>query len=75
MGLSKLFNTINHQLLIAQPHAYGFDNSSLTLVLRYLSNRWQRTKINLSFSIWSELLQGVPQGSVLGPLLFNMYND
>ena len=76
MDLSKAFDTINHQLLIAKLHAYGFDKSSLTLILSYLSNRWQRTKINLSFSSWSELLQGLPQGSVLGPLLFNMYiND
>ena len=66
MDLSKAFDTINHQLLIAKLHAYGFDKSSLTLILSYLSNRWQRTKINLSFSSWSELLQGVPQGSVLG---------
>ena len=45
MDLSKAFDTINHQLLIAKLYAYGFDKSALTLILSYLSNRWQRTKI------------------------------
>ena len=64
------------RLLLAKLHAYGFDKSALNMVNSYLTNRWHRTKINSSYSTWRELLSGVPQGSVLGHLLFNIYlND
>ena len=76
VSLSKAFDTLNHELLIAKRSVHGFNNESLKLIRSYLTNRWQRTKINKSFSRWTELLQGVPQGSVLGLLLFNIYlND
>ena len=70
MDPSKAFDTLNHDLLIAKLHAYGFLEESLQLIKSYLTNRWQRRKVNVSFSKWSELLLGIPQGSVLGPLLF-----
>ena len=76
MDLSKAFYTLDHDLLLAKLHAYGMNLKSVELIRNYLSNRWQRTKVNTSFSSWSELSLGVRQGSVLGPLLFNIYlND
>ena len=73
MDSSKTLNTLNHDLLIAKLHLYGFDVKTLKLLHSYLTKRWQRAKVNPSFSTWSELLQGVPQGSVFGLVLFNIY--
>ena len=73
MDSSKALNTLNHDLLIAKLHLYGFDVKTLKLLHSYLTKRWQRAKVNPSFSTWSELLQGVLQGSVFGLVLFNIY--
>lgn len=73
MEFSKAFDTLIHDLLIAELDAYGFTRESLTLIKSYLTNCLQRTKVNANLSSWSELLIGIPQGSVLGPLLFNIY--
>ena len=75
MDLPKAFYALSYEPLIAKRYAYVFCKESLMVLLNYLSNRWQRTKINTSFSSVIKLLQGVPQGSVLGPLLFNIYLD
>ena len=58
MDLLKAFDTINHELLLAKLNAYGFDKNSLEIMRNYLSNCWQRTKIN-TFSSCSALLKGV----------------
>ena len=73
MDLSKTFDTINHVLLIAKLHLYGFSKESLELIKSYLTNSWQKSKFNTDFSKWTEIRLGVPQGSVLVPLLFNIY--
>ena len=73
--LSKAFDCLNHRLLIAKLNAYGFDRVSLKLILSYLSYRFQRVRVNSSYSSWKEIGTGVPQGSVLGPTLYNIYSN
>ena len=71
--LSKAFDCLPHDLLIAKLHAYGLDMPSLELLHFYLTKRRQRVKIDNTYSSWSGILFGVPQGSILGPPLFNIF--
>ena len=73
--LSKAFDCLLHDLLIAKLHAYGFDYLSLKLLHSYLTGRKQRVRVNASFSEWANIDDGVPQGSILGPELYNYYSN
>ena len=76
MDLSKAFDTINHDLLIAKLKAYGFSKEALKLMKSYLKNRKQKVQINNKFSSERDVIAGVPQGSIDSPLLFNLFiND
>ena len=76
MDLSKAFDSMPHGLLIAKLHAYGMSKNECSMIVSYLSNRRQRVKISGEVSNWSTINRSVLQGSVLGPLLFNLFlND
>ena len=72
MDLSKAFDCIPHDLLIAKLNAYAFDRKSLVFFYSYLKRRKQCVNLNNIQSTFQTLLSGVLQGSILGPFLFNI---
>ena len=73
MDLSKAFDCLPHDLIIAKLHTCGLDHDTPRLIRSYLSNRHQRIKLDSVFTSWIQTIIGVPQGSILRPLLFNIF--
>ena len=76
MDLSKAYDCLSHDLMVAKLETYGLAKESLQLRSDYLSYRKQRTKTGSAYSDWTNVIRGIPQGSILGHLLFKIFiND
>ena len=76
MDLSKVYDFLDHDLILAKLEAYNFNFQSLQLIESYLKYRKQRVRVGSESSLWLDIIRGVPQGSILGPIIFNIFiND
>ena len=73
LDISKAFDKVWHEGIIFKLKDNGISGNILTFFENYLTNRYQRVVLNGKESNWMSLQSGVPQGSVLGPLLFSLY--
>ena len=72
MDQSKAFNAMSHDLLLAKLRAYRMSERALKALRAYFLNRKQRVKISDTYSDWDTIIKGIPQGSILGPILLTV---
>ena len=75
LDLKKAFDCVDHDVLIRKLSYYGINGLELNWFISYLTDRLQKIRLESSCSRWAEVVNGVPQGSILGPLLFSLYGN
>ena len=73
LDYAKAFDTVPHQRLIRQIYSLGIQGTAIDFIRAFLTGQRQRVRVNSSYSTWKNVISGVPQGFVLGPMLFTLY--